>query len=46
MKVTENEADIDTKPLSGDVLDRISKSLNFVFKDGVSEQALKAAVDG
>ena len=44
--MTENEADIDTKPLSGDVLDRILKSLNFVFKAGEREQALKAAVDG
>ena len=32
--------------ISGDVLDRILKSLNFVFEAGVSGQALMAAVDG
>ena len=42
----DNEADIGTKPLSGDVLDRILTNLNFVFEIGLSEQALKAAING
>ena len=45
VKGTETEAYIGTMILSGDVLDQILMSLNFVFEAGVSEQALKAAVD-
>ena len=41
---TENEADIGTKPLGGDLLDRILQKLGFVFEAGASKQALQATV--
>ena len=46
VKGSDNEADIGTKPLRGDVLDRILTNLNFVFEIGLSEQASKATING
>ena len=39
---TDNEADIGTKSLSGDAIDRIMKRLGFTFESGASDQALQA----
>ena len=44
VKGTDNEADIGTKPLSGDALDRILERLGFAFEVGPSSLALEAAV--
>ena len=44
VKGTENEADVGTKPLAGDALDRILERLGFAFEQAPSEQALTAAV--
>ena len=46
LKRNENEGDIGTKLLGGDVLDRMLNISFFVFEAGVGEQVLKAAVDG
>ena len=39
-----NEADIGTKALNGEALEKIMERLDFVFEKGESEQALQATV--
>ena len=38
---TENEADIGTKALNGDAIDKIMRKLHFVFAAGRSQLAVK-----